>query len=408
MREGIFGEDIYKKSKKKANSFDPGRREFMKKAAAIGLGVGAGLVLDRPVKNGLKWLGREIADTAIKKEEEWEKAGAAQTAEKNSNARSEVRGKLPPPPAEYAYIRGQDEQAVQKLVGNFNLDPVNLAGTEKATENYVYFQHVDDPKLAASLEEGYIAMQRYVPRLKEIFEKEGVPEEYIYLALSESYWNLHQVSPAGAVGPYQITKATAKLYHMNPQDRTDPMASAELCASYLARVHEKSGSWEVALCAYNGKYANEFMGELWEKNHSHRCDYSQFEAFMEEKINKLKRKLRQNEWEYKISPGETLSKIAAHFGLNEEKIAEIVKVNHLESEDDIRAGESIKIPIRDRETKRKIYENEIGGIMENLNYLARFRAIYARIHDQYFLQKVAAKEDFEKIKIAREQLNTKY
>jgi hypothetical protein len=407
MRERMFGGKMNKYPEKKPIKFDLERRKFLKGAgiaALTGL-VGGELI----VKKGLQKIGREIAEAEIEKEKARENLKADQKAEENPHVQTEIKRELPPPPAGHEYVRGQNEKAVQKLLGEFNLEDVNLAGVEKATENYIYFQHIDNPKLATSLENGYVAMQKYVPGLKEIFEKEGVPEEYIYLALSESYWNPSQKSPAGAVGPYQITENTAKLFHMNSKDRTDPIKSAELCAQHLAEIHKKSGSWPVAVCGYDGQYVNQCMGQLWEKNHDHKCSYSQYEMFMEDKINELKRKLRANVWEHKVNDGETVSDIAGKYGLSWQEIARHNQLKYdRQGNPIVRAGEILKIPIQKMETKKLVYESEMAGIIENLKYVARFRAIYARIHDHDFLQKVAERENNRNLKIAREQLNTKY
>lgn len=405
MNERGFGEDINKKPAKKTGDAEISRRKFL---SLLG-GVAAGAALGYPVKKTLDWAGREIVETDTGKEKEREKPKAEQKAAGDPGSQSEIRRELPLPPAERGYVRGQDQKAVQKLLGEFNLEPINLAGVEKATENYIYFQHVDDPKLTQSLEDGYIAMQKYIPQLKAIFKKAGVPEKYIYLALSESYWKLDDKSSAGAVGPYQITEKTAELFDMNPKDRRDPLKSAELCALHLANIHAKAESWPVAVCGYNGQYANQCMGELWEKNHDHKCDYAQYEAFMEDKINHLKQKLRSGVWEHKVSDKESVSRIAKEYGLSWQVI---VEYNQLKRDKHgnpiIQVGEILKIPMDSLKTKKLVYNNEIAGIVENLNYVPRFRAIYTRIHERDFLEKVAEKKDAKKIKIAREHLKSAY
>lgn len=53
-------------------------------------------------------------------------------------------------------------------------------------------------------------------------------------------------SPAGAVGLMQIVPR----WHPNV-DPTDPIASINYAASYLAKLHGQFGTWKLALAAYN-------------------------------------------------------------------------------------------------------------------------------------------------------------
>ena len=54
--------------------------------------------------------------------------------------------------------------------------------------------------------------ERYIPMMKQVLRKEGLPEELIYLAMIESGFTPHAYSVASAVGPWQFMSGTGKRY----------------------------------------------------------------------------------------------------------------------------------------------------------------------------------------------------
>ena len=91
--------------------------------------------------------------------------------------------------------------------------------------------------------------------MKPILEKNGIPEDFKYLAVIESRLNPQAQSPAGAVGVWQFLKGTGKENGLEINNEVDERyhieKSTEAAAAYLKKAYEKFGSWTLAAAAYN-------------------------------------------------------------------------------------------------------------------------------------------------------------
>ncbi len=93
-----------------------------------------------------------------------------------------------------------------------------------------------------------------LPAMRAAFRAEGVPEAWVWIAEVESSMNPEARSPAGAVGLFQLMPRTATSLglSLSPNDeRLDAGRNATAAAHYLRSLHQRFGSWPLALAAYN-------------------------------------------------------------------------------------------------------------------------------------------------------------
>ena len=95
---------------------------------------------------------------------------------------------------------------------------------------------------------------KYFPIIEPILEKNGIPNDFKYLAVIES--GLQNVtSPAGAKGFWQIMKPTAKEngleVNTNVDERYHLEKATQVACDYLNAAKERFGNWTMAAAAYN-------------------------------------------------------------------------------------------------------------------------------------------------------------
>ena len=95
---------------------------------------------------------------------------------------------------------------------------------------------------------------RYFPYIEEIMKKHGVPDDFKYLAVTESSLR-NASSPAGAKGIWQFMSFTAKSYKLTVNKEVDErlnfFKTTEAACKLLKELKNKFGSWTLAAAAYN-------------------------------------------------------------------------------------------------------------------------------------------------------------
>lgn len=95
---------------------------------------------------------------------------------------------------------------------------------------------------------------RWLPQMEPILKEYGIPDDFKYLTAIEGSFR-NDKSPAGAVGFWQIRKATAKEYGLEVtrevDERYDPIKSTVAACKYLNRAYKKFGNWTNVAGSYN-------------------------------------------------------------------------------------------------------------------------------------------------------------
>lgn len=100
---------------------------------------------------------------------------------------------------------------------------------------------------------------KFFPVMAPILKKNGVPEDFLYLACVESYLNPKAYSSAKAAGIWQFMPETAKQYGLEVNDEVDERyhleKATDAASRFLKKAYNKYGNWESVMASYNGGQA---------------------------------------------------------------------------------------------------------------------------------------------------------
>jgi hypothetical protein len=96
--------------------------------------------------------------------------------------------------------------------------------------------------------------ERYFPVIERILKKYDIPDDFKYLPVAESGLT-NAISPANAVGFWQLLEGTAREYGLEVNSEIDERyhleKSTEAACKYLRESYEKYGNWTMAAASYN-------------------------------------------------------------------------------------------------------------------------------------------------------------
>lgn len=132
------------------------------------------------------------------------------------------------------------------------LSDIPLALNSKVEYFLYYFQ----TKGKQSFSRWLSRSSRYIPMMKEILRREGMPEDLVYVAMIESGFHMNARSWANAVGPWQFISDTGRRYSLRIDqwidERKDPVKATTAAALYLKELYGMfNGDWYLAAAGYN-------------------------------------------------------------------------------------------------------------------------------------------------------------
>lgn len=100
---------------------------------------------------------------------------------------------------------------------------------------------------------------KYFPVIEPILKANGIPDDFKYLAVIESNLDMRSVSPAKAVGIWQLMPATGRENGLEITDQIDERyhlgKATDAVCRYLKSAYSRYGDWSNVAAAYNAGMA---------------------------------------------------------------------------------------------------------------------------------------------------------
>ncbi len=162
---------------------------------------------------------------------------------------------LPPVPPTSSPLSTEPGKDLAWL-GKLELPDIPIRWDARVVQYLEFFK--SDPRGRATLTTWLRRSGRYRDAMRKAFRKKGLPEDLIWLSMIESGFEPTARSPVGAVGLWQFMPETGRIYGLSQDRWSDARmslaAATEAAADFLADLHRRFGSWDLAMAGYNMGY----------------------------------------------------------------------------------------------------------------------------------------------------------
>lgn len=154
---------------------------------------------------------------------------------------------------------------------------LNFAGEKTPVENFYVRENLDRELLVNTYFQSQTLLylkraNRWFPVIEPILRKNGIPDDFKYLALIESGFS-NVVSPRGATGFWQIMKDAGVQYGLEINEEVDERynidKSTEAACRYLNDAYRKFNNWTLTAASYNMGIEGLYRQQEKQKNNSY-------------------------------------------------------------------------------------------------------------------------------------------
>lgn len=116
----------------------------------------------------------------------------------------------------------------------------------------------DDPRGRRHIRAWMERLNRYGPTIRRTLERQGLPNDLIFVAMVESGFDPTARSHARAAGMWQFMAPTGESLGLTVDHwvdlRLDPTRATDAAGRYLGQLYQRFGTWELAFASYNMGY----------------------------------------------------------------------------------------------------------------------------------------------------------
>jgi membrane-bound lytic murein transglycosylase D len=167
-----------------------------------------------------------------------------------------------PGTGQYTFAQEEDNKFFPqgyKIISPDFPDDLSFAGEPVPLDHFEVYERTDREFLTNTYWHSATILSikranRWFPLIETILKKNGVPDDFKYIAVIESGL-ANAISPAGATGFWQFMEGTGLEYGLEINKEVDERynveKSTEAACRYLWNAYRRFGSWTLAAASYN-------------------------------------------------------------------------------------------------------------------------------------------------------------